>query len=560
MTPPVDLDVAAVLDRLDDLAGSAAEEMEGHDRLDDGSFPDRAWNALDACGATAVGAGPVPDSDELALVRAVAAVDVSLGRIFDGHLNGVSRLAAQVEDSGLVAIELEGIRAGRLRLGVWGADPAPGEGEPARISDDSDGPRIDGTKTFCSGAGGLQRAFVLTRYAEESRPTRMAYVDLAHGVTVDKSWYRGAGMRGSASHRVRFTGARVLWVAEQPGALSSQPYFAGDAIRTAASWAGGADIAVEGLLSILRTKGATGDLDALAVARVRAAQRTIGLWLEEAARGLADPAAAEADLARLAIEARAVIAESTRLILDEAARTVGSRPFATGQRLERARRDLDTYLLQHRLEPLLVTAGRRALEAAADRSPPPPSRVDPSNFEALYRRERDPWNFETSPYELAKYEQTVAALAGDRFPNALELGCSIGVLTAALAPMTGRLVAIDSSATAIATARERLRSATDVTLLEAVLPEELPPGPWDLIVASEILYYFDAALLDRLLDDLERSLVPGGTLLAVHYTDTAPDHRLSGDAAHAALNGRAALRHVDGRRHRGYRIDRFERR
>lgn len=556
--PDPDPDIAVALVRLGEFGPAVAEEMEMHDRLDDGCFPDRAWLTLDACGATGVSPRPTPSQEELALVRAVAALDVSLGRIFDGHLNGVSRLAAQVDDEALVAIELDAIRAGRLRLGVWGADPAPGEGEPARMTDGPDGILMDGTKTFCSGAGGLQRAFVLTRYAEEPRATRMAYVDLEQGVTVDKSWYRGTGMRGSASHRVRFTGARVLWVAPQAGALLRQPYFAGDAVRTAASWAGGADIAVHELITILR-KRPIGDLEALAVARVRAAQRTIGLWLDEGARVLGDSAVEEADLKRIAIEARSVIADNVRVILDESARIVGSRPFATGRKLERARRDLETYLLQHRLEPLLVAEGRCALETN-DAQAVLSARVDPSDFEALYRRDPDPWNFGTSRYELDKYSETIDALEGERFPRALELGCSIGVLTTALAPATEQLVAIDSSPTAVAAARERLGGSPGVTLLEATLPEELPAGPWNLIVASEILYYFDTGLLDRVLEALERELVAGGTLLAVHYTDEAPDHRLSGDAVHAALLRRTALRHVGGQRHRGYRIDRFERR
>ena len=75
-------------------------------------------------------------------------------------------------------------------------------------------------------------------------------------------------MRGSASHRVVFAGAPVLWLAPEPGALLTEPWFSGDAIRTAASWAGGAEAAAEDALATLRAKGAVGDLEALAAGRL----------------------------------------------------------------------------------------------------------------------------------------------------------------------------------------------------------------------------------------------------------------------------------------------------
>jgi hypothetical protein len=56
------------------------------------------------------------------------------------------------------------------------------------------------------------------------------------------------------------------------------------------------------------------------------------------------------------------IADACRGLLDEAARACGSRPFATAGALDRARRDLEVFLLQHRLDPLLARAGSAALE------------------------------------------------------------------------------------------------------------------------------------------------------------------------------------------------------
>ena len=50
-------------------------------------------------------------------------------------------------------------------------------------------------------------------------------------------------------------------------------------------------------------------------------------------------------------------------LLDEAARACGSRPFARAAALDRARRDLELFLLQHRLDPMLARAGEAAWTA-----------------------------------------------------------------------------------------------------------------------------------------------------------------------------------------------------
>src|SRR4051812_50160637 len=62
-------------------------------------------------------------------------------------------------------------------------------------------------------------------------------------------------------------------------------------------------------------------------------------------------------------------------------------------------------------------------------------------FDELYAGERDPWEFETSAYEQAKYDATLAALPRPLYRRGLEIGCSIGVLTARLAGRCASLVA-----------------------------------------------------------------------------------------------------------------------
>lgn len=186
-------------------------------------------------------------------------------------------------------------------------------------------------------------------------------------------------------------------------------------------------------------------------------------------------------------------------------------------------------------------------------------RLDPAGFEAMYRAQDDPWAFATSPYERDKYARTLAALGPGRYGRALELGCSIGVLTARLADRCDALVAVDAAPTAVAQARARLAGRAGVELATAVIPEALPRGPWDLVVASEILYYFAAEPLAALLDELERDLRPGGRLLAVHWRPPTRTYPLRGDAVHDLLHRRPGLSAIHGETHERYRLDLFER-
>ena len=144
----------------------------------------------------------------------------------------------------------------------------------------------------------------------------------------------------------------------EPGELLREPYFSRDAIRTAVTWAGISGTALEAALDVLASKGEPDDVVSLAAGRMLAARGTIDSWLAYAAeKADEDPSS----LPAISTELRESVALSCRLILDEAARAVGSRPFAVSGPLDRARRDLGLLLPQHRLEPALVRRGRQAI-------------------------------------------------------------------------------------------------------------------------------------------------------------------------------------------------------
>jgi alkylation response protein AidB-like acyl-CoA dehydrogenase len=327
-------------------------------------FPTEAMTALGDAGALAFNAGRArtrpPARAELDLVRRVARADGSVGRIFDGHLNAVERLAMQAPAE-LRERELEAVRAGRLWAGVWGGDPRPGEGPPASVTRSRGGEVLRGVKTFCSGAGGLHRALVLARDPDGDPPPAV-WIDLRDDrVKIDESWYRGYGLRASVSHRVVFCDAPVLARFGAPGALAEQPWFGRDALRTASTWAGMADSAAEAACAELSQRPGRGALEGLAAGRIETARRAISLWVQAGARAMDGGE----DLRGVALHARAGIAQECRALLDEAAKACGSWSFARAETLDRCRRDLEVFLLQHRLEPLLASAGAAALDSLA---------------------------------------------------------------------------------------------------------------------------------------------------------------------------------------------------
>jgi predicted TPR repeat methyltransferase len=191
----------------------------------------------------------------------------------------------------------------------------------------------------------------------------------------------------------------------------------------------------------------------------------------------------------------------------------------------------------------------------------PRSSLPPAYFDALYRANPDPWSFETSPYEHAKYAATVAALPKRRYRAGLELGCSIGVLTERLAARCEQLLSLDVSEQALARARARLADQAHVRFERRFLPEEFPEGSFDLIVLSEVGYYFSLSDLARLRASIVTQLEPGGHLILVHWTPFVADYPLTGDQVHAAFlsDSAAGLRHHTGLRDEQFRLDLFER-
>ncbi|SFE21086.1 class I SAM-dependent DNA methyltransferase [Spirosoma endophyticum] len=194
--------------------------------------------------------------------------------------------------------------------------------------------------------------------------------------------------------------------------------------------------------------------------------------------------------------------------------------------------------------------------------PTQPTTLNQTYFDDVYKANSDPWSFETSSYERQKYEATLAALPNTQYENAFEIGCSIGVLTQLLTERCQRILAVDASELPLKTARARLANQPNVTIRQMAIPDEFPDDTFDLILLSEVGYYFSKPDLGRVRQLLVDHLAPNGHLLLVHWTPVVHDYPLTGDDVHdfflelAQPDG--TLTHVVNQRAETYRLDLFQ--
>jgi cyclopropane fatty-acyl-phospholipid synthase-like methyltransferase len=186
---------------------------------------------------------------------------------------------------------------------------------------------------------------------------------------------------------------------------------------------------------------------------------------------------------------------------------------------------------------------------------------DPSSaefFEAKYRADADPWKFSSSKYERQRYETVIRALSGRRYARAFEPGCSVGILTERLATICDDVVAADFSPAAAAAATRRCIHLPHVSIQCAPLTASAPWPQFDLVVLSEIGYYFAPAAWQNLVETMALAMRPGTVLLASHWLGHSGDHVQSGDAVHRALN-HPLLQRTLNENHGDFRLERWTR-
>lgn len=285
-------------------------------------------------------------------LASVAAVDLTLARVLEPHLDACTILAEAAEQDGLDERDWP---AGAT-WGVYASEGGPGG---LRAEADGDSWRLHGTKHWCSLADAVSHALVTARCGDRRRLFAVALSD--SGVETQPTEWAARGLAEVRSPAVAFTDVEARPVGG-PGWYLERPGFAWGGAGVAAIWFGAAVALARRLRRSARER--TPDQVALqhlggvdiALARARAV-------LVDAA-AVADSGADADTSALVAQRVRQAVAETCEEVLMRVGHALGPGPL-TGDG-EHARRvaDLTVYLRQHHAERDQARLGSTVLEAA----------------------------------------------------------------------------------------------------------------------------------------------------------------------------------------------------
>ncbi len=303
-------------------------------------------------GGLGLGTEPEGAAGVLSLLRLLGKGNLSLGRLFEAHVNAI-RLIIRYGDDAVRARAVADVAEGHL-VGLWVTDP-PDDGLHIAAG------VLDGRKQFCSGCGHVSRAVVTA--TDIHGEIRLVYAINESGFTATSLPGSLAGMRAATTGQVRFDQTPGLMFG-QPGDYMREPDFSCGAWRTSAVTLGGIEALGEHLRTQLVGRGrASAPAQQTRVGQALIATETARLWMAEAslraeaADAEPDAAIAYVGLARLAVERAALD------IIELTHRSLGIEAFRLTNPVEQLCRDLSTYLRQPAGDAVLVDAAARVLVA-----------------------------------------------------------------------------------------------------------------------------------------------------------------------------------------------------
>ena len=313
-------------------------------------FPDDAMTVLRDAGLmmapfpTSCGGAGLTEHDAVddlrAILRLVGGADLSVGRLYEGHVNAVA-LVQRYGTARQLARLADVVEAGAMS-GVWNAEGS----RPAMLGAGPSGVRLGGAKILCSGAGSITHPLVPVRRGEA---IVMVMPHIAQGERTDLSGWTAQGMRSTATGTIDLDGLVVDAdaIVGSDDDYSRQPVFFGGAWRFCAVQLG----AIERLLDLFRAElSARGRGDdpfqRQRVAISATAAETASLWVREASRMVAAEVRPTRDILAYVGLTRGVVERAALDVIEAVQRGLGLGSFVRPHPVERVARDLATYLRQ----------------------------------------------------------------------------------------------------------------------------------------------------------------------------------------------------------------------
>ncbi len=175
------------------------------------------------------------------------------------------------------------------------------------------------------------------------------------------------------------------------------------------------------------------------------------------------------------------------------------------------------------------------------------------DFEAMYRRDRDPFRVRDSWYERRKLAVVLASLSRATYALGWDPACGTGDLALALDARCERFLASDLSAEAVQITKALVAGRPEVEVTLNSLPRPVPGHRPDVIVLSEVLYYLPESARAETYTMVDQAAAESAAeILTVHWRHHPDDAYLSGtavtDELGSALHARGwtdAVRHTD---------------
>ncbi|MBY0610833.1 MAG: acyl-CoA/acyl-ACP dehydrogenase [Beijerinckiaceae bacterium] len=278
-----------------------------------------------------------------AILTDLGAANLSLGRLFEGHVNA-ARLIDRYAGDDLRARVSRDVASGHL-MGIWNTEAI---GRPLKLIEDGESLRLEGGKTFVSGVGHIDRAVVSAIDGQDV--DRLIYAEIPrHDEGRIMSGWGATAMRATANGGIDLTGIRIepMQVFGNPGDYMREPDFSAGAWRTLAVQLGGMNAIAAALIDhLVNVAQGTADLQRMRLGTIIARCQTASLWVDRCACVAETDSLPVDEIVATVNLGRSVVSEAARDVIDLTKQAIGARAFLVEHPAERLLRDLDFYLRQ----------------------------------------------------------------------------------------------------------------------------------------------------------------------------------------------------------------------
>jgi len=287
-------------------------------------------------------------------LRRVGRADLSVGRIYEGHLNGIELIKIYGTNA-QKKFYFEEVRNGKL-FSVWNTELPE---ESIQIREKEEAYILEGAKVFCSGSLNIDYA-LLTAYQKKTPQLLIVPIKKNTDLKADWSLWNPMGMKASVSSRIDFTGIKVNTnqLLGIPGDYLKEPAFSGGAIRFAAVQLGGAEAIFRESVQHLKKVQRAGDPhQQKRIGKMATLIKSGKLWLDGATEMEGSTPKDVEKTVNYANMARSAIGSICQDVMLLAERSVGLQGYMQGHPLEKLHRDLSTYLKQPGPDLALMRVG-----------------------------------------------------------------------------------------------------------------------------------------------------------------------------------------------------------